>query len=102
MAETRIVSAKVSDSKTIRVQVTPLKAKLGEQEVGFEHVFDFRQVIDGLSGIVAAIDQKLKDIAAKKTIVEFGLEIGVEAGNLTALIAKGSGAANLKITLEWS
>jgi hypothetical protein len=30
-----------------------------------------------------------------------GLGVGVEAGQLTALLVKGSGKANLKITLTW-
>lgn len=101
MAETRIVSAKTSDSKTVRVEVTPLDDD-GYQQISISDVFDFHEVTDGLSEIVEAIGQKLKDANAKKTVVEFALEIGVEAGHLTALIAKGSGKANLKITLEWS
>ena len=42
--------------------------------------------------------QKVKPRAAS---VEFGLEIGIESGQLTALLVKGTGTANLKITLEW-
>jgi hypothetical protein len=37
-----------------------------------------------------------------KASVEFGLEVALEAGQLTALLVKGSGTSNLKITLEWS
>jgi hypothetical protein len=34
-------------------------------------------------------------------VVEFGVSVGVETGGLLAFIAKGSGEANFKITLEW-
>jgi hypothetical protein len=30
-----------------------------------------------------------------------GLEVGLESGNLTALLVKGTGTANLKLILEW-
>jgi Trypsin-co-occurring domain 1 len=33
--------------------------------------------------------------------VEFGIDVGIESGKLTALICKGSGNASLKITLEF-
>jgi hypothetical protein len=33
---------------------------------------------------------------------EFGVEFGYESGQLTALIVKGTGKANLKITMEWT
>jgi len=34
--------------------------------------------------------------------VEFGLEVALESGQLTAVLVKGSAKANLKITLEWA
>jgi hypothetical protein len=33
--------------------------------------------------------------------VEFGIDVGVESGALTALVVKGTGTATLKVTLEW-
>ena len=38
---------------------------------------------------------------AQKATVEFALELGVEAGKLTALIAKGTAKASLKVSLTW-
>ncbi len=43
----------------------------------------------------------LARVKPTKASVELGLEIGVEAGQLTALLVKGTGKANLKITLQW-
>lgn len=34
--------------------------------------------------------------------MEFGLEVALESGQLTAVLVKGSAKANLKITLEWA
>jgi Trypsin-co-occurring domain 1 len=36
-----------------------------------------------------------------KISVKVGIEVAVESGQLTALIVKGSGKANLEITMEW-
>jgi hypothetical protein len=43
----------------------------------------------------------LKKARPKKATVKFGMEMAIEAGQLTAVIVKGSGKANLEITLEW-
>ena len=53
--------------------------------------------VEGAAGGVAA----LKKAKPKKASVEFGLEIAVEAGKLTALLMESSGTATLKIALEW-
>jgi len=47
-----------------------------------------------LSGAIAAAKPQ-------KASVEFGVEVAVESGQLTALIVKGGAKANLKITLTW-
>ena len=33
--------------------------------------------------------------------IEFGIEVGIESGKLTALWVKGSAKANVKVTLNW-
>jgi hypothetical protein len=40
-------------------------------------------------------------VQPKKATVEFGVEVTVKSGKLTALIVEGEGKGNLKITLEW-
>ena len=44
----------------------------------------------------------VQKVAPTKASVEFGIEVAVEPGKVTALWVKGSGKANLKITLEWA
>lgn len=53
-------------------------------------------------------DQAFQEIAIQKArpkkvtvTVKFGMELAIESGQLTAVIVKGSGKANLEITLEW-
>jgi hypothetical protein len=36
-----------------------------------------------------------------RAAVEIGLEFGLEAGKAVTLIARGTGKANLRVTLEW-
>jgi hypothetical protein len=59
-------------------------------------------VTDALEGIVDAIAQTLQKASPDKASVKFGLELAIEPGGLTAVIVKGSGKANLEITLEWN
>lgn len=47
------------------------------------------------------IAEPLQKVKPKKASVKFGMEMALESGQLTALVVKGSGKANLEITLEW-
>ena len=41
------------------------------------------------------------EVQPNKACIEFGIEVGFEPGNLTALLIKGSGKGHLAVTLEW-
>jgi hypothetical protein len=93
----RIVKVEVQ-GKTIAMEVTPLG---GEERVA-DLPHDFEELTASIEGIASSLYGAIKKIAPKKACIEFGVEAGVESGKLTALLVKGSGKANLKITLEWS
>ena len=58
----------------------------------------FAEAVTDISrAVMAAIDAVKPDSAE----VEFGIDASVESGELTALLVKGSGTANLKVTLSW-
>lgn len=57
-----------------------------------------RTAVEGLGQVV---QEALISVKPDKASVEFGLDVGLESGKLTALWVKGTGKANLKITLEW-
>lgn len=102
MAEkTKIISFELSDGKIIKVEVTPI----GEQPVSDETRV-FQQATKIIKSIAEDVAGSLKDISQTvkpdKFSVKLGLQIGVESGQLTALIVKGTGTANLEITMEWS
>jgi hypothetical protein len=60
---------------------------------------EFKTSVESLARSVAEVIQK---VSPTKATAEFSVEIALESGKLTALLVKGSGKANLKITLEWA
>jgi hypothetical protein len=94
---TEIIKAELPNGVTLDIQATILG---GEEEVAFT-VPSFKEVTDAIEGIAQSIVTTLQKVKPRKASVEFGLEVALESGQLTALLVKGSGTSNLKITLEW-
>ncbi len=94
---TEIVKAALSNGTLIRIDATSLG---GEERVAYT-IPSFNEVTDAIEGIAQAMVTTLKKVKPRGASVEFGLEIGVESGQLTALLVKGTGTANLKIILKW-
>lgn len=95
---TEIVKAELANGAIVHIQATALG---GEEEVAFA-LPSFKEVTDAIEGIAVSVASSLQKVKPQKASVEFGLEVALEAGQLTALLVKGSGTSNLKITLEWS
>jgi Trypsin-co-occurring domain 1 len=94
---TEIIKAELANGAILHIQATVLG---GEEEVAFT-LPSFKEVSDAIEGIAGSMATTLQKVKPQKASVEFGLEIALEAGQLTALLVKGSGTSNLKITLEW-
>ncbi len=94
------VPVKLPNGAIIKVEVA---TRAGRKDVsaGTETVKQFQPVADAIEGIVQMIAAPIQKVKPKKATVKFGMELAVESGNLTAVIVKGSGKANLEITLEW-
>lgn len=72
------------------------------RDVGpFDADFHLEDIFQKVNEIAAAVMRSMKSLETKRTVLEFGVEIAADSGGLTALIVKGSGKANLKITAEW-
>lgn len=95
--ETEIIKAELGNGTIVYVMATVLG---GDEEVAFT-MPSFKQVTNAIEGIAESIVTTLRKVKPHKASVEFGLEVAFEAGELTALLVKGSGTSNLKITLEW-
>lgn len=94
---TQNIPVKLEDGTTILVEVT----QTGREDVANE-ASKFKAVTDAVGGIVQAIAEPINRARPNKATVKFGMELAVEAGQLTAVLVKGSGKANLEISLEWT
>ncbi len=97
---TQIVPVQLSDGTVINVEATPM----GEQRVAFQNrpFSEITTIVRSLTADLAEALQTIKrEVAPKKINVKLGLEIGMESGQLTALIVKGVGKANLELSMEW-
>ena len=90
------VPVQLPNGALVKVEV----AQTGREDVGFE-VKSFKGVTDAIEGIAEAVSVSLQKVSPNKASVKFGLEIAIEQGSLVAAIVKGTGKANLEITLEW-
>ncbi|WP_244329144.1 CU044_2847 family protein [Tolypothrix sp. PCC 7910] len=96
-AQTKVISVELSDGSNVRVEATLIsERKLSIPTRPFKEV---TIAIESLSRDIAEVIQKVKP---DKASVKFGIEIALESGKLTPILVKGSSAANLEITLEWS
>ena len=98
MSNSQPLSVTLPNGTIIKVEAT----RFGEQKVAaVDATLNFEPVVEALEGISSALLEGIRKIQPKKATLEFGLEVAVEAGQLTALLVKGSGTSTLKITLEW-
>ena len=95
--ETEITKATLENGAIVHIEARLLG---GQEEVAFT-IPSFKGVTDAIESIAASIVTTLEKVKPKKASVEFGIEVALESGQLTALLVKGSGTSNLKITLEW-
>jgi hypothetical protein len=97
--ETTVVPVDLGNGNTILVEVTALG---GREKVGAQRPLPIDEVMANIEAVSKLLGESLTRIGPSKASVEFGIEVSLETGALTALICKGGGKANLKIALEWS
>jgi hypothetical protein len=97
---TEIVKVRVPDGTELNFEVS---RPGGERKVGkLEDVLDSSKIAKTIEGTVEILRGSFERIKPDKASVKFGLKVAVESGQLTAVVVKGSGEANLEVTLEWS
>ncbi|MER7539314.1 CU044_2847 family protein [Streptomyces sp. NPDC097704] len=62
---------------------------------------DLSSVTEALSSFAGQIGQALHQAAPDHATVEFGCQLGLDAGKLTALVVQGTANASVRVTLEW-
>ncbi|NVJ52453.1 MAG: hypothetical protein HWD90_02070 [Campylobacteraceae bacterium] len=93
------VNIELDDGTIIKMEATDFG---GEIDIADENMImkmeDFNKTI---IKIAASTIEPLKETTAKKISLKMGLSLGIESGELTALLVKGTGTANFEVTLEW-
>lgn len=95
------VPVRLDDQTIIRIEATRLKGGEGEEDYIGVQLPSFEDITNTIKSISKSIVAVWNEVQPSKATAEFGIEVGFEPGNVTALLVKGSGKANLKITLEW-
>lgn len=93
---TKIVPVNLEDGSTIYIEAT----LIGEQPISFKK-HPFKDVTNTIKVIAGELTETLQSIKPQKASVKFGLEIGMQSGQITTLIVQGSSKANVEITLHW-
>jgi Trypsin-co-occurring domain 1 len=95
---TKTIKAQLDDGAVIDIQTSSIG---GEEDIAFT-LYPFQEVTDKIESIARSLLATFKKVKPQSASVEFGLEVGVESGQLTALLVKGTGTAHLTVTLQWS
>ena len=99
--ETDVVvrKAKVGTDRVILVEARIAGDR--EEDVGTHQLLAFDGVEQSITAISERVMAALTNARPDHASVEFGIDVTVESGALTGLLAKGSGSATLKVTLSW-
>ena len=94
---------KLDDDTIIRIEATQLEGEVvGEGYIASVELPSFQQVTDTIKSMAKSLEAMWNEVQPSKASVEFGIEVGFEPGNLTALLVKGSGKGHLTVTVEWA
>ena len=110
-SDRKFVPVQLPNGATIKVEATTVSqlknettagkpGEIIEREVSSNFQY-LQQVTDAIEGIADTVKKTLDKVKPTKASLEFGVEFGYESGQITAMIVKGEGKANLNITLEW-
>jgi hypothetical protein len=92
-----LVPVTLSNGSQVLVEMTSMG---GDEDVAFSAT-PFDDVVAALDEVSTNFVKSFRRARPSKATVEFGCEVGLESGKLTAILVKGSAKANFKITLEW-
>ncbi|HEX8074596.1 MAG TPA: CU044_2847 family protein [Thermoleophilaceae bacterium] len=95
----RVVTAEIPDGPNVLVEVQAAGSK--EADVGIADRFGFDAITDSVQAVAKQMSAGLDQVKPDRAAVEFGVDMTVESGGLSALIVKGAGTATIKVTLEW-
>jgi hypothetical protein len=94
--QSKMITVELTDGTSVRVEAT----SIGDRKINFQ-TRPFQEVTTVIESLTQEIAETLHKVKPDRATVKFGIDIGIESGKLTAVLAKGSSNANLEITLEW-
>ncbi|MEM8804733.1 MAG: CU044_2847 family protein [Cyanobacteria bacterium P01_G01_bin.38] len=94
--QTELISVDLGDGVIAQVEVT----ETGREKVAADKL-PFNSIAKTITKISQVVSAPLQAVKPNKATVKYGLAIGIEQGSLVAAIVRGTGTANLEITLEW-
>jgi hypothetical protein len=103
-ARSTTLKAKLPNGAIVHVEATSLGRELDGDVASIDAIEEvlptdvIENVVEGIATLVHSSIERLKPTKAK---AEFGLQLGIESGKLTALWVKGTATANVTISLEW-
>ena len=96
---TKPVTVKLDDNTTIQFETTVAR---GEKDISdTKMVMEYEKFSMSVEKIASQTIEPLKKLQAKKVTLKMGLALGLESGGLTAMLVKGTGKANMEVTIEW-
>ncbi|MFJ5829247.1 CU044_2847 family protein [Streptomyces sp. NPDC093089] len=96
---TDITEVEVGDA-TLFVEARRLGPDSALEGLG-DRLPDLSAVTEALSSFAGKIGEALHQAAPDRATVEFGCQLCLDAGRLTALVVQSSANASLRVTLEW-
>lgn len=94
---------KLDDDTIIRIEATqPEGEVVGEDYIASVELPSFQQITETIKRMAESFAAMWNEVQPGKASIEFGIEVGFEPGNLTALLVKGSGKGHLTVTVEWA
>jgi len=96
---TKPITVKLDDKTTIQFETT---LQRGEKDISDEKIImEYEKFSMSVEKIASKTLEPLKKLNAKKVTLKMGLSLGLESGAITAMLVKGTGNANMEVTIEW-
>jgi hypothetical protein len=96
---TRTVKAKVGTAE-ITIEASAMPNQDGEI-ANFSGILNLEGVSKAIRELAGTLKTALDEAKPTKATLEFGLQVGVQPGQLIAIWVQGESKANLKVKLEW-
>jgi hypothetical protein len=94
----RVIPVVLADGSRFQIEV---RQAGGYEQVGALENLPFEIVSEALESLGRSLASAVEKVAPSKASIEFGMEVGLEAGKLTALVCQGKTTANFTVKFEW-